>query len=69
MAGNFAIGCGVMVAAGSLNDLVRALEVSVALGGQLIAVAALRTTDRFDGGSARKLGRSSWPIAALASGK
>ncbi len=41
MAGNFAIGCGVMVAAGSLNDLVRALDVSVALGGQLIAVAAL----------------------------
>ncbi len=41
MAGNFAIGCGVMVAAGSLNDLVRALDVSVAVGGQLIAVAAV----------------------------
>jgi predicted MFS family arabinose efflux permease len=40
MAGNFAIGCGVMVTAGSLNDLVRALQVSVPLGGQLIAVAA-----------------------------
>lgn len=38
--GNFIIGCGVMVTAGSLNDLVRSLEVSVALGGQLIAVAA-----------------------------
>ena len=38
--GNFVIGCGVMVTAGSLNDLVRSLEVSVALGGQLIAVAA-----------------------------
>ena len=35
MAGNFAIGCGVMVTAGSLNDLVRSLQVSVALGGQL----------------------------------
>lgn len=39
--GNFAIGCGVMVVAGSLNDLVRSLQVSVALGGQLIAVAAV----------------------------
>ena len=41
MAGNFAIGCGVMVVAGSLNDLVRSLQVSVPVGGQLIAVAAL----------------------------
>jgi predicted MFS family arabinose efflux permease len=41
MFGNFAIGCGVMVVAGSLNDLVRSLEVSVALGGQLISVAAV----------------------------
>jgi predicted MFS family arabinose efflux permease len=41
LAGNFAIGCGVMVTAGSLNDLVRSLQVSVALGGQLIAVAAV----------------------------
>ena len=40
LAGNFAIGCGVMVVAGSLNDLVASLQVSVALGGQLICVAA-----------------------------
>lgn len=39
--GNFVIGCGVMVTPGSLNDLVRSLDVSVALGGQLIAVAAV----------------------------
>ena len=39
--GNFTIGCGVMVVAGSLNDLTRSLQVSVALGGQLITVAAL----------------------------
>ncbi len=39
--GNFTIGCGVMVVAGALNDLVRSLQVSVALGGQLIAVAAV----------------------------
>jgi len=38
--GNFAIGCGVMVVAGALNDLARSLQVSVALGGQLIAMAA-----------------------------
>lgn len=41
MFGNFTIGCGVMVVAGSLNDLIRSLEVSVALGGQLIAAAAI----------------------------
>ena len=41
LAGNFAIGCGVMVTAGSLNDLVSALQVSVAVGGQLISVAAI----------------------------
>jgi predicted MFS family arabinose efflux permease len=41
MLGNFAIGCGVMVVAGSLNDLVRSLQVSVAVGGQLISTAAL----------------------------
>ncbi len=41
LAGNFAIGCGVMVAAGSLNDLVRSLQVSVAVGGQLISMAAV----------------------------
>ena len=40
LAGNFAIGCGVMVVAGSLNDLVTSLQVSVAVGGQLISVAA-----------------------------
>ena len=39
--GNFAIGCGVMVVAGSLNDLTRSLQVSVAVGGQLITVAAV----------------------------
>jgi predicted MFS family arabinose efflux permease len=38
--GNFVIGCGVMVVAGSLNDLTRSLQVSVAVGGQLISVAA-----------------------------
>ncbi len=41
LAGNFAIGCGVMVTAGSLNDLVASLKVSVAMGGQLISVAAM----------------------------
>jgi predicted MFS family arabinose efflux permease len=39
--GNFTIGCGVMVTAGALNDLVSSLRVSVAVGGQLIAVAAV----------------------------
>ncbi|HYN61485.1 MAG TPA: MFS transporter, partial [Rubrivivax sp.] len=39
--GNFVIGCGVMVVAGSLNDLTRSLAVSVAVGGQLIAIAAV----------------------------
>ena len=39
--GNFAIGCGVMVVAGALNDLVRDLQVSVTLGGQLVAASAL----------------------------
>jgi predicted MFS family arabinose efflux permease len=38
--GNFAIGCGVMVVPGSLNDIARALQVSTALAGQLIAMAA-----------------------------
>lgn len=41
MFGNFVIGCGVMVVAGSLNDLTRSLQVSVAVGGQLISVAAV----------------------------
>ena len=39
--GNFTIGCGVMVTAGALNDLVRSLQVSIAVGGQLIAAAAV----------------------------
>ena len=41
MAGNFAIGCGVMVAPGALNDLVHSLRISVALGGQLITVVGV----------------------------
>ena len=41
LAGNFVIGCGVMVVAGTLNDLARSLGVSVALAGQLIALGAL----------------------------
>ncbi|PXW98051.1 putative MFS family arabinose efflux permease [Sphaerotilus hippei] len=40
LSGNFAIGCGVMVVAGSLNDLVRSLGIPVALGGQLISAGA-----------------------------
>ena len=40
MFGNFAIGCGVMVVPGTLNDLAHSLQVSVALAGQLIAIAA-----------------------------
>ncbi len=39
--GNFAIGCGVMVAPGSLNDLARSLQVPVAVGGQLTSVGAV----------------------------
>ncbi len=38
--GNFVIGCGVMAVVGTLNDLTRSLEVSVARGGQLISIAA-----------------------------
>ena len=41
MFGNFVIGCGVMSVAGTLNDLARSLNVSVALAGQLIAIAAV----------------------------
>lgn len=41
LAGNFAIGCGVMAAPGSLNDLVRSLQVPVPVGGQLITAAAV----------------------------
>lgn len=40
LAGNFAIGCGVMVVPGALNDLAQSLAISVALAGQLIAIAA-----------------------------
>ncbi|MEP7294763.1 MAG: MFS transporter [Burkholderiales bacterium] len=40
MFGNFVIGCGVMSVAGTLNDISRSLNVSVALAGQLIAIAA-----------------------------
>lgn len=39
--GNFVIGCGVMVVAGTLHDLTLDLQVSVPVGGQLIAVAAV----------------------------
>jgi len=39
--GNFTIGCGVMVTAGTLNDLARSLQVSVPVAGQLISVAAV----------------------------
>ena len=41
MFGNFAIGCGVMVTPGTLNDVVRSLKVSVAVGGQLMSIAAI----------------------------
>ncbi|MEO6030847.1 MAG: MFS transporter [Burkholderiaceae bacterium] len=41
MFGNFVIGCGVMSAAGTLNDLARSLSVSVALAGQLITISAI----------------------------
>jgi predicted MFS family arabinose efflux permease len=40
LAGNFAIGCGVMVVSGSLNDLSHSLRVAVGVGGQLVAIAA-----------------------------
>lgn len=39
--GNFVIGCGVMVVVGTLSDIARALSVSVAVAGQLVAVAAV----------------------------
>ena len=41
LAGNFVIGCGVMVVGGTLNDLTHDLNVSVAQGGRLIAIASL----------------------------
>jgi len=40
MFGNFVIGCGVMSAPGTLNDMARSLNVSVSVAGQLIAIAA-----------------------------
>ena len=40
MFGNFVIGAGVMAVAGTLNDLSHSLNVSIALAGQLIAIAA-----------------------------
>lgn len=40
MFGNFVIGFGVMAVAGTLNDLSHSLNVSIALAGQLIAIAA-----------------------------
>ena len=40
LAGNFAIGCGVMVVPGSLNSLVESLQVSVAVAGQQVYTAA-----------------------------
>lgn len=39
--GNFVIGSGVMSVAGTLNDMARSLQVSVALAGQLISIAAV----------------------------
>jgi len=41
LAGNFVIGCGVMVVGGTLNDLTHSLQITVAQGGSLIAIAAL----------------------------
>lgn len=41
MAGNVAIGCGVLSAAGSLNDIARDLQVSVSAAGQLVTVGAV----------------------------
>lgn len=41
LAGNFAIGCGVLVVPGSMNNLVASLEVSVAVAGQLITAGAV----------------------------
>jgi MFS transporter, DHA1 family, inner membrane transport protein len=41
MAGNFAIGCGVMVVPGGLNDLSASLAVSPAVAGQLITAGAV----------------------------
>ena len=40
MFGNFVIGCGVMVAPGTLNDIAHSLNVTVSLAGQLIAIGS-----------------------------
>ena len=40
MFGNFVIGCGVMAAPGTLNDIARSLNVTVSLAGQLIAIGS-----------------------------
>ena len=40
MLGNFVIGCGVMAAPGTLNDIARSLNVTVSLAGQLIAIGS-----------------------------
>ncbi len=41
LAGNFAIGCGVMVVPGGLNDIALSLQVPVPVAGQLVSAAAL----------------------------
>ncbi|EHR70816.1 arabinose efflux permease family protein [Burkholderiales bacterium JOSHI_001] len=41
MAANFAIGCGVMVVAGAMNNIVQDLQISLALGGQLVTIGAV----------------------------
>ena len=41
LAGNFMIGCGVMVVGGTMNDLTAALSISVAKAGELLAIAAV----------------------------
>lgn len=41
LVGNFFIGCGVMVVSGGLNDLLHDLNIAIAQGGHLIAVAAV----------------------------
>ena len=56
LAGNFVIGCGVMVVAGTLNDLAHSLGVSVALAGQLIALGALGEVHARDGVCVRVVG-------------
>lgn len=41
LAGNFAVGCGMMVVPGSLNDLSASLQVPVAVAGQLVSLGGL----------------------------